>query len=235
MDQIRQIRINDLQQARQELLGIRKESLDHAVFRSWASDHWNLFYLTHQMDSGINPHTPSDAVNTYQGIDDPDILLDLRKQIVEWLDRTIGRLDRETPVRPILDDLILQVADRQISTLLKEFNAVRESSPNLAALGFRTIISVIIIHRARKVQAQIPQAGSLASKTDFNPESVLRDGLAAGIFSDAETRRLKRFLDSGRKDSMDFVAHKVGSQYLMSKDNLEDAVELLNSLLPTII
>ena len=45
---------------------------------------------------------------------------------------------------------------------------------------------------------------------------------------------LRRFLTGGQKDTFDNVTYKPGQNALVAKENLSDAVDLLNSLLPTL-
>ncbi len=55
------------------------------------------------------------------------------------------------------------------------------------------------------------------------------------IFSHAEEKHLDRFVNGGRKVTFDNIVHKPDATTLVNKTDLEDAVDLLNSLLPSII
>src|SRR5262249_11641961 len=136
-------------------------------------------------------------------------------------------------VRPLVEELIAQVQDPKLSSLLREFNSQREVAPNLAAIAFRTILSLVIKQRATKVQPQ----SRLATSGDINFEQDIRDALMAQppIFDSGELKLLKRYQTGGKKDAMDNVTHKITSITLVTKDDLEDGVDLLNSLLPTIV
>ena len=87
------------------------------------------------------------------GLDDvlPDVLDDARTKIVEHLNAAISELDATRPVRSILEDRILRVKDTKLSRLLNEFNAHREHAPNLCAISYRTILSLVIIERAKYI------------------------------------------------------------------------------------
>ena len=81
---------------------------------------------------------------------DIDVLDDLRSGIVSYLDNTMVNLDRKQIVKPVLDDLISKVKDAKLATLLNEFNRAKDTNPNLSAIGFRTLITLIIKVQERK-------------------------------------------------------------------------------------
>jgi hypothetical protein len=52
----------------------------------------------------------------------------------------------------MLDDLILKVKEEKLSTLLREFNAIKNQQPNSAAIVLRTIVCLIIQEKAKLAQ-----------------------------------------------------------------------------------
>jgi hypothetical protein len=110
------------------------------------------------------------AVN---GLNDapPNVLDDARENIVDHLDAAISKLDATRPVRSILEDRILRVKDTKLSRLLNEFNIHRERAPNLCAISYRTILSLVISERAK-----LAAPGSkLATKQDLSWESDIKE------------------------------------------------------------
>jgi hypothetical protein len=70
------------------------------------------------------------------------------------------------------------VKDTKLALLLNEFNAVKDSSPNLAAMGFRTILTLIIQERAKQVNPHVP----LATRDNLAVDPCIDTALKEHIF-----------------------------------------------------
>lgn len=233
MDRLSQKALEEIRASREALLGIKKESLCGKSIVQWFKQWESAFSRAETILSGsllaINVWR---HMKGYEHETDLEILNEIRLKMVDTLDWAIRAIDNTQPtVKPILDELILKVSDTKLSTLLKEFNAAKDSTPNLASLGFRAIVALIIQERAKRAKP----GSRLATKTDLVLEPDIGEALKEKIFDSAEAKLLNRFLSSGKKDIFDNVAHKPGMNTLVIKDDLAEAVELLNRLLPTIL
>jgi hypothetical protein len=138
---------------------------------------------------------------------------------------------REARVRPILSDLVLKVKDTKLATLLGEFNVAKDGQPNLAAIGLRTILCLVIQERAKVVDAN----SALATRQDLMLHPMLDDAIKTKVFPGGETKLLEAYRRHGLKEGSDNVVHKPGSNMLVTKDDLSAAVDLLNKLLPMVV
>jgi hypothetical protein len=227
---IARVAVQGLRDARAELIQIPKSELSRSKLTEW-SRNWSAKFL---MAEGSGGGLIRGNIRQYmQGHNhsDIDVFDEVRSRIVDLLDRNIRGIDEQETVVPILDELILRVADTKLSTLLREFNAIKDSQPNVAAIAFRTIACLVIQERAKRVAPQ----SQLAQKDDLALEPSLSAAIDKCLFPSGEERLLKRFRDGGQKDMFDIVAHKPGSNALVEKAYLSDAVELLNKLLPNIV
>lgn len=222
--------IAGLEKAREQLVGMAKPDLTRQVITNWCTDRSNSNAIQAAKPGSMLLRLIHHAV---RGLDDalPDVLDDARTKIVEHLNAAISELDATRPVRSILEDRILRVKDTKLSRLLNEFNAHREHAPNLCAISYRTILSLVIIERAKLATP----SSELATKQDLNGEADIKKARDAEIFDDANTRRLNSYLTRLTKDTMDIVAHKTGENALVSRDDLSAAVDLLNNLLAEIV
>ena len=231
MDILKQKVTQDLQKARAQLVYIKKPDLTSALMFSWYYQ-WKPVFLRLQSITGDMPHVAlAIKMQGYENETDIDVLDDLRSGIVSYLDNTMVNLDRKQIVKPVLDDLISKVKDAKLATLLNEFNRAKDTNPNLSAIGFRTLITLIIKERAKIAKP----TSLLATKDDLGFEPDIKTAIKEQIFDSAEQKLLHRHLTGGKKDTFDNVAHKPGVNTLVNKDDIEDAVGLLNKLLPTII
>jgi hypothetical protein len=183
-----------------------------------------------RIDSGISGEFLF-AFRPFLSEHDPVILSECRYRMIEYIDRAISFSLTLEPPKPILDTLITKISDRKISTLLKEFNTSRIHSPNISAISFRTILSLIIAKRAKLVDPE----SRFSNKQDLAFEPDINYAIDNKIFDEGATRLLKRFKESGGKDVFDIVAHKKGETSLIEIHDLSDTVDLLNYLLPSII
>jgi hypothetical protein len=221
--------IAKLQIARTQLLAIPKTNLTHDAITKWYCERECNNALTSAETAG---NLLRSILHIVQGLDDapPDVLEEVRNRVIERMDVSIARLDAKRPVRPVLADRIIRIKDVKLTALLTELNNNREQAPNLSAISFRTILSLVISERAK-----LAAPGSrLATKQDLEWEADIKTAIAAKIFDDANTRRLESYLRRLTKDTMDIVAHKTGSNALVDKHDLSAAVDLLNNLLAEI-
>ena len=122
--------------------------------------------------------------------------------------------------------------DAKLSTLLKEFNAIKDHQPNMAAIGLRTIICLIIQEKAK-----LTRPGEALAKTqDLMLRPMLRSAIEDKIFGEGETKLLKAFEQQGLKETFDNVVHKPGSGALIRSDDLSSLVQnTVNKLLAAIV
>lgn len=170
-------------------------------------------------------------IGSISAIHDIDALDAARDEIVRMVDASISSLSG-VPVRPLLEDLIVKVKDAKLSTLLREFNAVKDHQPNIAAIGLRTIICLVIQEKAKLTQPE----GALAKTQDLMLKPMLRSAIEDKIFSEGETKPLKAFEQQGLKETFDNVVHKPGSGALIRTDDLSSLVQnTVNKLLAAIV
>lgn len=221
--------IAKLRACREALVAIPKDQLTGPNMWEWFQE-WDaaLTRSDHITDQNLRWSTYF-VFQTFGRELNPDIMYEVAQDIIARIDWSLETLDAEEPVRPILESHIALVADTKLATLLREFNAVRISQPNLAAIGFRTVLALVIRERLRKVDP----SNKLAITDDINPEPLIKAGIDhPKLFSSEERKHLNRFLNGGPKDTFDSVVHK--PERLIEKEDLESAVNLLNVLLPTI-
>jgi hypothetical protein len=222
-----QHRIKGFREFRSGLLEIKKETLSYQVLLTYreanakrlagiaAGTHNQIGYLLQSID----------------GIDDVDVLDAARDELVKIIDGCLTAFNSEARVRPILSDFIVKVKDTKLAALLEEFNEARERQPNLAAIGLRTILCLVIQERAKIVDA----SSALASTQDLKLQPMLDEAIKTKIFPEGETKLLEAYRRQGLKEGSDNVVHKPGGNMLVSKDDLSAAVDLLNKLVPALI
>jgi len=232
MEATKKLIIKELREAREDLLNIKKEELSHRNIMSIWLPRWNSAFVKAE---GVGGHLIRVNVAQYAGgydsTQDFEVLNELRQRIVRLLEGAIQSVDSKQEVKPVLDTFIAKVKDTKLATLLKEFNNSKDVNPNLAAIGFRSILSLVIQARAKVIDPAL----ALAHRDDIVPERDLREAIANKIFGEGETKLLRRHLEGVYKDTFDNIAHKPGVQHLIDKDDLEQAVLLLNKLLPLIL
>src|SRR6266487_7020612 len=116
-------------------------------------------------------------VDGFEKETDPEIFNELRPALVELIDRGLSILDQEYEVKSLLEDYIKRVKDTKLTELLKEFNASKDTSPNLAAIGFRTILSLVIQEKAKREKPQ----SDTATKTDLALDKMISSAKTDGI------------------------------------------------------
>ena len=230
MDKLKEHVISKLRDSRAALLNIPKTTLTGQSILKWRNG-WNeILDRADTLSGQLLPINIDHRMDGFWSETDTDVCLILRARIIELIDSSIQVIDSSQIVKPILEDQISKIADTKLATLLIEFNSARVNQPNIAAAGFRTILPLIIRERAKKIDPK----SELAIKDDIGFEPDINNAIAHTIlFNAAEKKLIKRYVSGGDKDSFDNVVHK--PDYLIEKGELDDAVDLLNHLLPTII
>jgi hypothetical protein len=222
-----QHRIKSFQAFRAGLLDLNKAELSYQALFDYR--HNNALKL-----AGIAPGTHNQIghlLESVKGIDDVDVLDSGRDELVRIIDDCLTGFTGQGQVHSILDDLILKVKDTKLSTLLKEFNSAKDGQPNIALIGLRTILCIVIQERAK-----IGDGGSpLATCQDLALKPMLDDAIKTKVFEEGETKLLDAYRRNGLKERSDNVVHKPGDNMLASKDDLSAGVDLLNKLLPAIV
>jgi hypothetical protein len=222
--------VKDLREARERLLYIKKDQLTSDLIFSWLHQHRSLWSKSERYGdlTFLNLNMKLQGFESEANI---DVLDALRVQLVEYLDVVIKNIDSQIVTKSVLQERIARVQDTKLATLLNEFESVKDTAPNLAAVGFRTILTLIIQERAKRVNP----TSTLATRLDLAVDPMIKDALQEHIFTPGEEKHLKRFSDGGGKVTFDNITHKPGSSYLIDKSDLEDAINLLNALLAAII
>ena len=228
---LKQRAIEDLNTARRHLLDIRRSVLTADLIFSWYQQWLPAFRRTQGLIGNKIEVRINIRIGGFEKVSDVELLDDLRIRIVEVLDQAMREIDSQVLVRSILEEYILKIKDQKLATLLKEFNSVKDTAPNFAAIGFRTILTLIIREKARREKPN----SNLAKKTDLQLKPDIDEALKEHIFPKDEERRLTSFLRGGNKDTFDFVVHRPDPTALVSKEEINDIVGLLNTLLPSII
>jgi hypothetical protein len=231
MEEMKQYTIDELKTAREELLRTPSSEITCALLQAWFVSNETKYGRAANQINLIPDTKIAILLNNYREEVPNQVVQAVRSQIIAITDEAIVALDNTHVVIPVLDTLILRVKDTKLAVLLNEFNRSKENNPNLAAIGLRTIITIIIQERAKISNP----TSSLATKTDLGFEPDIKKALEKNIFDSAEAKLLKRYVDGGRKVTFDNVAHKPGVNTLVDKDDLIDSVNLLNKLLETIL
>ena len=225
MPTLQEVKLKKLHEFRTGLLGLNKADLRPKLISSyWESNRNKL------IPSGIVDNLGR-RIQTFGGIDDVDALDGARDELVKMLDDTIASLSG-ADVRPILDDLILKIKDVKLSTLLREFNAIKNQQPNSAAIVLRTIICLIIREKAKLSQP----GGTLATRNDLMLSPMLQSAFDAKIFDEGATKLLRAFQQQGLKETFDNVVHKPGDNALIKADDISSLVQnTVNKLLAALV
>jgi hypothetical protein len=229
MEALKAYVIEQLRSAREELRAIANEELTPARIAKWKGKYWELALVpASRLPGHIHfCNTIGYVIQAVPALAPLPVVQDLRDRVVGMLDDNIRGIDETQIVETILEANIKRIRDTKLAALANEFNAIKDTAPNAAAVLYRTILSLKI-----KATQQ-----SLATATDLSPEPSIKKAIGDGhpkIFDSAEEKLLRRFLTGGQKDVFDNVAHKPGANALVTKENLSDAVDLLNRRLPTI-
>ena len=146
------------------------------------------------------------------------------------IDYALSQLDQEYQVRPLLEEYTKRVKDTKLAVLLNEFNAVKDIAPNHAAIGFRTILGLVIQEKAKRVNP----TSNTAIRADLAPQPMIDSARNDNILSQDEQRLVNSFV-STHQDIYNMVAHRPGADKIVDKSEVDTMVDLLNKLLPSII
>lgn len=238
--ELRRIRlIQELREAREDLLNInfatdttnrlgvsRPYALVDEWYIKWTPTFRKLYAFTNN-----SVYLQGRILNTKDGYEqetDAEIFNEMRPTFVGLIDYALSNLDQYYQVPPVLEDYIQRVADTKLAQMLKEFNATKDSAPNLAAIGFRTILSLIIQEKAKRVNP----TSNTATCTDLAPREMIDRARNDQILSPDEQRLVSSYTAT-HQDIYNLVAHRPG--VLIDKSEVDTMVDLLNKLLPSII
>ena len=240
--ELRRIRlIQELREAREELLNINfaTDTTNRiGVSRLYAlADGWCTKWTpAFRRFAAFTPSVPyiETAIHSqmygYDQVTDVEIFDELRPVFVGFIDAALSQLDQGYEVKPLLEDYIKRVKDTKLAELLKEFNAAKDIAPNLVAIGFRTILSLVIQEKVKRVNP----TSNTATKPDLAPQPMIDSARNDNILSQDEQRLVNSFV-STHKDIYDVVAHRPGADKIVDKSEVDTMVDLLNKLLPSII
>jgi hypothetical protein len=224
MPTLTEVKLTKLHEFRIGLLSPKKANLTpKAIYEYWESNRDKL------RPSGIVDNLGR-YIQSIQDIDDVDALDGARDELVRMVDAAIAALSGVN-VRPILEDLILKIKDVKLSTLLREFNAIKNQQPNCAAIVLRTVICLIIQEKAKLAQP----GGALALRQDLMLTPMLQSAIDEKIFDQGETKLLQAFQRQGLKETFDNVVHKPGDGALIKADDLSSLQNTVNKLLATLV
>ena len=168
---LQQHTIRRLREFRAGLLAIKDHDLSYKTMEVFLVENRDA------VDAIFSYNTIIRMLALHQKTTDLSILEAVRQEVVAILDQQITQTDASEIVRPILDDLILKITDVKLATLLNEFNAAKETQPNLAAIGLRTILCLVIQERAKIFNAKCP----LATREDLALQSKLDEVMGQPI------------------------------------------------------
>jgi hypothetical protein len=184
MSALTELKIRSYNDFRADLISLKKAELTPTLISNLFDNHRG------KLRAAGNVDLFGRYILSISNVDDVEALDAARDEIVRMVDVSLTALSGE-PVRPILDDLILKVKDTKLSALLKEFNAIKDQQPNLAAIGLRTIFCLIIQERAKNTDP----TSKLAARQDLALDPMLGDAVSAGIFPQGQTKLIVLIVD----------------------------------------
>jgi hypothetical protein len=223
MSNLKPFILKSLREMREELVGMNKSDLTFKTLNDLLPK-----YRSGLAGSGVYNRV-SNMMSAHQYAEDIDLLNAVRFDTVAMVDEAIVAVDGEQAVQPILEQYIPRVTDTKVANLLSEFNAIKDRAPNLAAIGFRTILSHLIQEQAKAANPD----HKFSKQEDLAPKEAIDYAVKEDWYPEAERKLIRNFQQNGQKDIFDNITHKPGAKTLISKDDLSAAVDtLLNRLLP---
>lgn len=231
--------IQELREAREELLNINfatgtnnyiNMSIPYSLVIDWFN-RWEAAFTRFRPFTRFRfflDITIKSLIRGYEQETDAEIFNELRQDLVESIDTALSRLDKKYELKPLLEEYIKRVKDTKLAELLKEFNDAKDVAPNLVAIGFRTILSLIIQEKAKRVNP----TSNTATCIDLAPREMIDRARNDNILSQDEQRLVNSYI-STHQDIYNFVAHR--PNILIDKSEVDTMVDLLNKLLPSII
>ena len=216
--------IKSLRQMREELVDMQKSELTLKSLNDLLPK-----YRDGLVASGFY-NSISQMQSGQQYVTDVDQLDAVRFETIKMMGAAIVAVDSKQIVQTILEEYLPRVTDTKLATLLDEFNAIKERAPNLAAIGYRTILSHLIQEQAKAAKPD----SELAKKEDLFPSDAIRAAIKEKFFQEAETKLIWNFEKNGQKAVFDNITHKAGANTLIEKSGLSSAVDMLNKLLPIV-
>ncbi len=225
--------VEELRAARESLLDINFYESDRPWLpvTEWLHSWDTTFRKCNTLGRGLVniANTIATELDGYQHEADAEIFDELRPKFVGYIDWAISIIhEQDHEVKPVLEDYIKRIKDTKLAEMLKEFNISKDTSPNLVAIGFRTILALAVQEKAKRMKPQ----SNTASRTDLSVDRMLDSARTDGILTSDEWRLIESF-KATHKDIYDFVGHR--PSVLVNKDEVDTMVDLLNKLLPSII
>ena len=241
--EVRRLKLaQELREAREDLLNINfatntptyriNATRPYALVDTWLN-RWEATFRKSNMLGGSMVNIRSSVMRELDGYEreeDIEVFNELRPIFVGYIDLGLSIIDQEYEVKPILEEYIKRVKDTKLAEMLKEFNMSKDTSPNLVAIGFRTILALIIQEKAKRLNPQ----SSTATRPDIALEKMIDSARNDNVLSSDEMRLLESF-KATHKDIYDFVAHRPGANKMVDKSEVATMVDLLNKFLPAII
>ena len=149
MDQLKLHVINKLRGSRKELLLIPKHQLTGNRIRLWFSKYKSDFEKADTISSYLLKINILNKMDGFWQEQNPDVCLDLRSIVVDRIDFSVKAIDEKQVIKPVLYELISKISDPKLAQLLREFYETKDTQPNFACIGFRTILPLIIREKAK--------------------------------------------------------------------------------------
>jgi hypothetical protein len=231
----------ELREAREDLLNINFAtditnrigvSRPYALADEWVI-RWDATFRKSNMLGGGMVNIRSSVVRELDGYEreeDIEVFNEMRPIFVGFIDLGLNIIDQGYEVKPVLEEYIKRVKDTKLAEMLKEFNMSKDTSPNLVAIAFRTILALIIQEKAKRLDPQ----SNTATRVDLALDKMIDSARNDNVLSSDELRLLESF-KATHKDIYDFVAHRPGANKMVDKSEVATMVDLLNKLLPAII
>ena len=233
MELIKKHTVSKLLTSRKELLQIPITDLTFSKILEWHPRWLSTFRKAEALGSQLIEANLRLYCQGFDNTESPEEVDELRVRLADLISRAANGIENSVNVRPVLDELIAKVSDIKLAKMLQEFNAIRNSQPNHAAIGFRTILSLLIKEKAKRSDPD----STLAKDPDLNFDDDISNAVRLNIWPEQSTERrmLSRYFASSWKTINHVVAHKVGEVALVDKEDLNESVKLLNTLLPSIV
>jgi hypothetical protein len=231
IDALKKYLIAELLTARHELQDAAPQTLTTQLITDWHTKWHKIINKAIRVGGNVGLYAFSHAS---QGPDNapPEVVADVRTELVKLVDLLRFGVDSTQVIESALQENIHRSADSKLAQLLGEFNRIKDTAPNAAAVIFRTILILVIHLRAKQLNDAGKLAGHkhLATNTNFDLSKAIDAAKAEGIFDRGDTKFLELFAPSG-KALFDNVAHSVGPSAMVDKEHLATVIEPLNKLL----
>jgi hypothetical protein len=214
------------------IVGVLGVSNPYALVEEWLQRWDATFRKSNTLGHGmVNIRSAvATMIDGSQQESDPEVFNELRPVFVGYIHMGLSILDQEYELETVLEAYIKRVKDTKLAMLLNEFNAVKDIAPNIEAIGFRTILGLILQEKAKRVNP----TSNTAIANDLAPGPMIDRARNDHILSIDEQSLVDSF-QATHKDIYNTVAHRPGAKNLVDKSEVNTMIDLLNKLLPSII